>query len=146
MNIDYLIAEKWFGQNRTCRTGSAAPVVHFWNSRAYMCTLVCIHESFCSCTRPLCQGQYEVKSTLKFIFIFLHYLPAYQSEAIKIAAGLGLWLPAREDFHSSKLANYTLGWPQLTLRQKRRQISPYELFSNISQYIFIAYANFPCIW
>ena len=27
MNIDYLIAEKWSGQNRTCRTGSAAPEV-----------------------------------------------------------------------------------------------------------------------
>ena len=26
MNIDYLIAEKWSGQNRTSRTGSAAPV------------------------------------------------------------------------------------------------------------------------
>ena len=27
MNIDYLIAEKWSGQNWTSRTGSAAPVV-----------------------------------------------------------------------------------------------------------------------
>ena len=55
-----------------------------------MYTLVCIHESFCSCTKwfwPLCQGQYEVKSTFKFIFIFPHYFPAYQSEAMKVAAG-----------------------------------------------------------
>ena len=66
---------------------------------------------------------------------FPHYLSAYQSEAIKVAAGLGFWLPARDDFHSSKLANQTLGWPQLTLGQKRRQISPSELFSTISQYI-----------
>ena len=72
-----------------------------------------------------------------FIFIFLHYLPAYQSEAIKVAAGLSFWLPAQDDFHSSKLANQTLGWPQLTLRQKRRQISSYELFS--TQYIFTQY-------
>ena len=95
---------------------------------------------------PLCQGQYEVKSTCKFIFIFPHYLPAYQSEAIKVAAGLGFCLPARDDFYSSKLTNQILGWPQLTLRQKRRQISPYELFSTFSRYIFIAYANFPCIY
>ena len=54
---------------------------------------------------PLCQGQNEAKSTFKFNFIFLHYLPAYQSEAIKVAACLGLWLPAWDDFHSSKLAN-----------------------------------------
>ena len=73
---------------------------------------------------PLCQGQYEVKSTCKFIFIFPHYLPAYQSEAIEVAAGLGLWLPARGDFHSSKLANQTLGWPQLTLRQKEGISAP----------------------
>ena len=46
----------------------------------------------------------------------------------------------------SKLANQTLGWPQLTLRQKRRQINPYELFSTISQYIFTSYGNFPCTW
>ena len=46
---------------------------------------------------------------------FPHYLSAYQSEAIKVAAVLGFWLPARDDFHSSKLANQTLGWPQLTL-------------------------------
>ena len=95
---------------------------------------------------PLCQGQYEVKSTCKLIFIFPHYLSAYQSEAIKVAADLGFWLPAWDYFHTSKLANQTLGWPQLTLRQKRRQISPYELFSTISQYIFFAYANFPCTW
>ena len=36
---------------------------------------------------PLCKGQYQVKSTCKFIFIFPHYLPAYQSEAIKVVAG-----------------------------------------------------------
>ena len=28
VNIDYLIAEKWSGQNRTSRTGSAAPALH----------------------------------------------------------------------------------------------------------------------
>ena len=81
---------------------------------------------------PLCQGQYEVKSTCKLIFIFPHYLPAYQSEAIKVVAS------GFQPGMISKLANQTLGWPQLTLRQKRRQISPYELFSTISQYIFIA--------
>ena len=27
MNIDYLIAEKWSGQNRTSQTGSAAPAI-----------------------------------------------------------------------------------------------------------------------
>ena len=89
---------------------------------------------------PLCQGQYEVKSTFKFIFIFPHYLPAYQSEVIKVVAS------GFQPGMISKLTNQTLGWPQLTLRQKRRQISPYELFSTISQYIFIAYANFPCTW
>ena len=73
---------------------------------------------------PLCQGQYEVKSTFKFIFIFPHYLPAYQSEAMKVAAGVGFWLPARDDFHSSKLTNQTLGWPQLTLRQKKKANQP----------------------
>ena len=58
-----------------------------------MYTLVCIHESFAAVPAhtkwlwPLCQGQYEVKSTFKFIFIFPHYLSAYQSEAIKVAAG-----------------------------------------------------------
>ena len=65
---------------------------------------------------------------------FPHYLSAYQSETIKVAVGLGFWLPARDDFHSSKLANQTLGWSQLTLRQKGRQISPSELFRTISQY------------
>ena len=31
MNIDYLIAEKWSGQNPTCRTGSSAPAgVSIW--------------------------------------------------------------------------------------------------------------------
>ena len=88
---------------------------------------------------PLCQGQYEVKSTCKFIFIFPYYLPAYQSEAIKVVAG------GFQPRMISKLAHQTLGWPQLTLRQKRRQISPYELFNTISQYIFIAYANFQCM-
>ena len=73
---------------------------------------------------------------------FPHYLSAYQSEAIKVAAVLGFWLPARDDFHSSKLANQTPGWPQLTLGQKRRQINPYELFSTISN----TYANFSCTW
>ena len=80
---------------------------------------------------PLCQGQYQVKSTCKFIFIFPHYLSAYQSEAIKVVAG------GFQPRMISKLANQTLGWPQLTLRQKRRQISPYELFNTISQYICI---------
>ena len=89
---------------------------------------------------PLCQGQYQVKSTCKFIFIFPHYLLAYQSEAIKVVAG------GFQPRMISKLANQTLGWPQPTLRQKRRQISPYELFNTISQYIFIAYANFQCTW
>ena len=89
---------------------------------------------------PLRQGQYQVKSTCKFIFIFPHYLPAYQSEAIKIVAG------GFQPRMISKPTNQTLGWPQLTLRQKRRQMSPYELFSTISQYIFIAYANFQCTW
>ena len=74
-----------------------------------MYTLVCIHESFCSCTRwlwPLCQGHYEVKSTCKFIFIFLFfilfYLPGYQSEAIKVVAG------GFQPGMISKLANQTL--------------------------------------
>ena len=61
---------------------------------------------------------------------FPHYLPAYQSEAIKIAAGLGFWLSDQDDFHSSKLAMATAYFGA-----KRRQISPSELFSTISQYI-----------
>ena len=46
--------------------------------------------------------------TSKSIFIFPHYLSAYHSEAIKVAAGLGFWPLAWDDFHSSKLANQTL--------------------------------------
>ena len=83
-------------------------------------------------------GSPYVKASMSKIHLqvqFPHYLSAYQSEAIKVAAVLGFWLPARDDFHSSKLANQTLGWPQLTLGQKRRQINPYELFSTISKYI-----------
>ena len=83
-------------------------------------------------------GSPYVKASMSKIHLYVqfpHYRSAYQSETIKVAAGLGFWLPARDDFHSSKLANQTLGWPQLTLRQKRRQISPYELFSTISQYV-----------
>ena len=38
---------------------------------------------------------------------FPHYLPAYQSEAIKVAAGIGFWLSDWDDFHSSKLAMAT---------------------------------------
>ena len=123
-----------------------AEIAHFQNSAAYMYTFVCVHEVYAAVpahTRwlwPLCQGQYQVKSTCKFIFIFPHYLPAYQSEAIKVVAG------GFQPRMISKLANQTLGWPQLTLRQKRRQVSPSELFSTISQYIFIAYVNFPCTW
>ena len=74
-------------------------------------------------------------------FIFPHYLPGYQSEAIKVVAG---------DFQPgmiSKLANQTLyRMATAYFEAKRRQISPYELVSIISQYIFIAYANFPCTW
>ena len=51
---------------------------------------------------PLCQGQYQVKSTCKFIFIFPHYLPGYQSEAIKVVAG------GFQPGMISKLANQTL--------------------------------------
>ena len=51
---------------------------------------------------PLCQGQYEVKSTCKLIFIFPHYLPGYQSEAIKVVAG------SFQPGMVSKLANQTL--------------------------------------
>ena len=69
------------------------------------------------------------KIHLQVHFYFPHYIPVYS------AAGLGFWLPAWDDFHSSKLANQTLGWPQLTLSQKRRQINPYELCNTISQYI-----------
>ena len=75
------------------------------------------------------------------IHFFPHYLPAYQSEAIKVAAGLGFWLPARDDFHSSKLANQTLGWPQLTLRQKEGKSAPL----NYSVLSHNTYANFPCM-
>ena len=67
---------------------------------------------------PLCQGQYEVKSTCKFIFIFPHYLPAYQSEVIKVVAG------GFKPRMISKLANQTLGWPQFTLRQKEGKSAP----------------------
>ena len=122
--------------------------MHFCNSRVYSAFMK-VFAAVPAHTRwlwPLRQGQYEVKSTCKFILIFPHYLPAYHNEVIKVAAGLGFWLPARDDFHSSKLTNQTLGWPQLTLSQKRRQISPFELLSTISQYIFIACANFPCTW
>ena len=111
-----------------------------------MYTLMCIHENLLVFAAVPAHNRWlspDVKasiSTCKSIFIFPHYLPAYQNEPIKVAASLGFWLPARDDFHSIKLANQTLGW------QKRRQISPYELFSTISQYICIAYANFPCTW
>ena len=73
---------------------------------------------------------------------FPHYLSAYQSEAIKVAAVLGFWLPARDDFHSSKLANQTLGWPQLTLGKKEGKSAPMN-YSVLSQN---TYANFSCIW
>ena len=97
-----------------------------------MYTLVCIHERFCSCISSYIGSPY-VKASMSKIHLqvqFPHYLSAYQNEAIKVAAILGFWLPARDDFHSSKLANQTLGWPQLTLGQKRRQISPCELLDH----------------
>ena len=100
----------------------------------HMCAFMKVYAAVPAHTRwlwPLCQGQYQVKSTCKFIFIFPHYLPAYQSEAIKVVAG------GFQPRMIPKLANQTLGWPQLTLRQKRRQINPYELFSTISQSILL---------
>ena len=81
---------------------------------------ICVYSVFAAVpahTRwlwPLCQGQYQVKSTCKFIFIFPHYLPAYQSEAIKVIAS------GFKPRMISKLANQTLGWPQLTLRQIKK--------------------------
>ena len=90
---------------------------------------------------PLCQGQYEVKSTCKFIFIFPHYLPGYQSEAIKVVAG------GFQPGMISTLANQTLyRMATAYFEAKMKANSPYELFSTISQYILIAYANFPCTW
>ena len=118
--------------------------MHFCNSRAYSAFM----KAFAAVpahTRwlwPLFQDQYEVKSTCKFIFIFPHYLPAYQNEGIKGAAGLGFWLPARDDFHSSKLANQTLGWPQLTLRQKEGKSVPTNYSVTLSGKRYISAQKF----
>ena len=71
----------------------------------------------------------------------LHYLPGYQSEAIKVVAG------GFQPGMISKLANQTLyRMATAYFEAKMKANSPYELFSTISQYIFIAYANFPCTW
>ena len=76
-----------------------------------MYTFVCIHENLLVFAAVPAHNRWlgpDVKasiSTCKSILIFPHYLSAYQSEAIKVAAGLGFRLLAWDDFHSSKLAN-----------------------------------------
>ena len=76
-----------------------------------MYTLVCIYENLLVFVAlALMPRPVLGKIHLQVHFYFPHYMPAYN------AAGLGFWLPARDDFHSSKLDNQALGWPKLTLR------------------------------
>ena len=74
--------------------------VHFMKISLFLWLYQLIIGGFSPDSRPVL-GRIH----LQVHFYFPHYLPAYS------VAGLGFWLPARDDFHSSKLANQTLGWP-----------------------------------